>query len=300
MIIDTLSKVEVMSAIKSDFDKEIFPYYCSIRAKLYSLIRAKAQRERKVINLGWEKIESNNRIKFEILKRGDSETDLPLFVAYFRYKGQNCYAECLNGSLVVYTGHCLQRYAERVLEKNIPNIDVFKKIIIKNTNSSVKIVLSSPTHKICVYSAVASALMLGDYDEKIENNNWYNTCLSLKETHVTQSKILQTLSFLQCTTAKIGFNPAKSVEIIKINRYIKSVNQAQIAELIKYLKYYYMLYMLHKSFEFEITDRFDSEISIEMEYIRDQLAMLSVSTNELSPYDKLYGIAIRGELDYKY
>lgn len=68
-----MSKREVMQSLRNDFDQEVLPYYNSIRLKLQSLLKARSEREKKPINLGWEPYETKNKTKFHILKKGDKD-----------------------------------------------------------------------------------------------------------------------------------------------------------------------------------------------------------------------------------
>ena len=75
MILDTMSKYEVMKALRKEFDEEILPYYYKrILPRIRPLLQQRCQRENRTITLGWETVESKGLNTFKILKRGDKET----------------------------------------------------------------------------------------------------------------------------------------------------------------------------------------------------------------------------------
>lgn len=109
MILDTMSKHEVMQSLRNDFDSEILPYYIRIRPKIQALIKTKSEREKKPINLGWETYVTKNKTTFYILKKGDKDGDTPEFVSLFRWRGKACYSTFFEkGTIVVYQQHCLE------------------------------------------------------------------------------------------------------------------------------------------------------------------------------------------------
>lgn len=56
MVVDSMSKYEVMDNFRNDFDSEVKPYYDNVlKKRIQPLIRTKAQREKTVITLGWER-----------------------------------------------------------------------------------------------------------------------------------------------------------------------------------------------------------------------------------------------------
>lgn len=63
MILDSMSRQEVMKSIRKDFDEDVLPYYFStLRPKLLIKIKAKASRLKTIVNLGWVEYMSKNRI----------------------------------------------------------------------------------------------------------------------------------------------------------------------------------------------------------------------------------------------
>lgn len=54
MILDTMSKYEVMKTLRKEFDEEILPYYYKrILPRIRPLLQQRCQRENRTITLGW-------------------------------------------------------------------------------------------------------------------------------------------------------------------------------------------------------------------------------------------------------
>lgn len=299
MILDTMSKFEVMKTLRTEFDGDILPYY---NKKILPLLKQRCQRENRKITLGWETVESKGLNTFKILKRGDKEQPLPLFVSEFRWKDRKCYASFYQeGNVVIYQAHCLQRYRERVLQKDIPIDDVFYKHILKSPEA-YHIVLPTPTHPYSHYLGMANALFLGDYDiEHLDSNFlWCNTCISYNETNYSQMKIMQSLHFLQefINKTKCDFSISENEDNFK--DYLEQIkkNDDKIQELKKFLTIKYLLWKLLFSFNFEFIDHFKNESEEQVEYIERILREFNIIGKSLSPYSKNYGIACKGEIDY--
>ena len=182
MITNTMSKYEVMEQLRKEFDEEILPtYYKRILPSIKPLLYRRCQRENKTISLGWETIKSKNLNIFKILKRGNKEGDIPLFVAEFRWNNKLCFAHFApQRSVIVYQAHCLLRYAERVLKQEFDATRVFYYHIVKRQFGAYRIVLPTRTHKHSFYFGIAKALFLGDFDDENPKDNfiWLNTCIS--------------------------------------------------------------------------------------------------------------------------
>lgn len=308
MILDTMSKREVMQSLRNDFDQEVLPYYNSIRLKLQSLLKARSEREKKPINLGWEPYVTKNKTIFHILKKGDKDGDTPQFTSEFKWRGKQCYSTLFNeGIIVVYQKHCLERYAERVLQKNIDPKDIMYKYLLKKQESAYSIVLPTPTHKYCWYLVMADALFLGDVDapsseaDKKFAGKWFNTCISLEKTRYTQEGIMQTLQFMQDFVKTLRYDPIK--EKTRFEGEKRSIFKDEIKKenLKVFFEKAYMMYMLHLSFNFLFTkELFMDEINETMEYIKDTLQKdFSISVASLSPFGKEKGIALKGEIDFR-
>ena len=162
MITDTMTKYEVMKTLRKEFDEEILPFYRkNIFPQLRSLLQQRCQREKKTINLGWTTKKSSNNTEFKILKCGNAKGDLPLFVCEFRWQNKFCLGNFFpEGNVVIYQAHSLQRYAERVLQKEMSIKDVFYKYIAKNQREAYHIVLPTPTHQFSYYFGMAILVFL--------------------------------------------------------------------------------------------------------------------------------------------
>lgn len=305
MITDTMTKHEVMNALRKEFDIEILPYYYkSIFPRLKSAIHQRCLREKKSITLGWETKETSSHNVFKILKRGDNESDKPLFVCEFRWNGKLCYGNFFKEqSVIIYQSHSLQRYAERVLNHNIEIKNVFYEHIVKKQNSAFNIVLPTPTHKFSHYFGLANALFLGDFDERNPKTPflWVNTCISYNEARYSQSRIMKSLHELQQFVENEGEDLTKIENKNQLNRYIKKYtgNYDKIERLKKFLTQKYLLWKLFLHYNFPFTELFKDEIDLTLNNLEEYMLRLEISPKSLSPFSKTYGIAWKGEIDYQ-
>ena len=274
--------------------------------RLQSLLEQRCKRENKTITIGWESIESKGLNKFRILKRGNKEGHLPLFVVEFRWNNKKCYGNFFQkGGVLIFQSHSLQRYRERVLHQDLQDIsldEVFYKHIL-NKPDAYSIVLPSPTHPYSYYYGIANALFLGDYDiNNIDCNFiWCNTCISYNETRYSQLKITQSLHLLQDFINKVKCDFSDPKNKYDLQHYLKKIKtqEDKMIELKKFLTTKYLLWQLQYSFKFEFYDHFKNEVDVQVEYLERILTELSISAKSLYPYDKSHGVAKKGEIDYK-
>ena len=307
MVTDSMNKYEVMDELRKDFDTEVKPYYDNVlKKKITQLIYFKAQREKTTINLGWDDYATKKGNHFKILKRGNVNGDRPEFMAEFCWHKRNCYALFFdNNAVVVLQKHSLEQYADRVLHnKSLESEKVIKNYIMKYMDSAFHIVLPSPTHPYCIYFVVANALFLGDYEDvegkyKDKTFNWLNTCISLKEAHATQEGIMRSLSNMQKSAISIGFNPIRDKNRYQLCKERICKQETSKEELINYFKNYYMMYQLFQSCKLPFAEFFKEEIEVDMNFLKDELNSFSINVESLSPFGKVNGFAIKGEIDYK-
>ena len=305
MITDTMTKYEVMKTLRKEFDEEILPFYRKrIFPQLRSLLQQRCQREKKTISLGWITKKSSNNTEFKILKCGNKEGDLPLFVCEFRWQNKFCFGNFFpEGNVVIYQAHCLQRYAERVLQKDMGIKDVFYKYIAKNQTEAYSIVLPTPTHQYSYYFGMANALFLGDYDINHLDDNfmWCNTCISYNEAKFSQLKITNSLHEIQDYVRKTNSDYCIKKFEKDLKNHLKKIanNPSAREELKEFAVKKYLLWKLHLSFNFDFTEHFRTKIDETMNYIENLLVYLEVNPKSLSPYSKTRGIAWKGEIDFK-
>lgn len=308
MIIDTMTKTEVMLSLLKEFKEEIVPLYSKAQKELERSILPKVQRTGKDEIIAKEK-ESLGRnvfhIIFKVTKNGYQMNAYCEFLWHWRH----CYATFFkDNTIVVYQKHCLERYAERVLNKDVATDIVFKKYLFDNQDGAFQISLQSPNRERCQFFGLADALFLGDYDEPTKENldvnlHWYNTCISLKETHVSQTGILRSLSLMHKFVKDLGFNPIDSTNMDKKSKrilasYIKK-SEVNKAAYVEFLKRTYMLHQLQLSLYFPWIDLYMDAINSCMKMISTELAKYCVNTAFLSPFSKEVGFAIKGEINYK-
>ena len=304
MIIDTMTKGEVMRSLRMDFDNEVFPYFKKRKSKYEALLKSKAQRRKETISLPCEEVPTKNKVIFKYKYFAKADGYEVYFKTQFHWNQRKCYA-CFypNGVVLVFTSHCLERYAERVLGKPEMNVeDVFNKYLLKDSNA-FHIVLPTPKHEFTVYHGLENALFLGDFDPNYADDDiddaWLNTCISLKETRHTQEGILKTLSFMTKFVKDLGENPLSGKESADYADKKASTDNLFKDSLCDFYRKSYMLVLLHLHYKFPFTEAFLPDYEKRMEMIKSRLAKYSISTSDLSPFGKKNGIALKGEIDFK-
>lgn len=305
MIVDSMTKLEVMKLLRRDFDTEIKPFFDNTleSALRNETLRLLSPQKNKIVLPARHK-KSSQGLDYSIICTGTRTDYQCSFSTKFRWRNKIFYADLSdNESVTVYSQHAIERYAERHLkDTTMKTDDVFCKHIERNMNAAFHIVLQSPTHKDCLYFGLAGALFLGDFEPESAHENWYNTCVSLNELYESQYRIYNSLAFLCDFVNTVKFNPLPTYQFEKhtsnkdIQTYLKK-NPSKKESYIKYLKYTYMLCMLHLSFGFPYSE--PGKIKSYMEKVEKELSRYDIKVEVLSPYDNNTGIAIRGELDYK-
>lgn len=305
MITDTMTKYEVMKTLRKEFDNEILPLYNKrILPQMKSLLLERCKRTKTTINLGWINHKTANNTDFKILRCGNAETDLPIFVCEFRWQNKFCFGNFFqDGSVIIYQAHCLQRYGERVLQTEMNISDVFYKYICKNQSLAYHIVLPTPTHKYSYYMGVANALFLGDYDINHLDDDfmWCNTCISYNEAGFSQLRITQTLQNIQEYVKKNSIDYCDIRNKDQLKKYLKIIENNDNAKtaLREFAIKKYLLWKLHLSCGFDFTEHFRAEIDETLAYMEHLLDSLNCNYESLSPYSPSHGIAWKGEIEYR-
>ena len=306
MIIDSMTKFEVMNTLRKEFDEEVLPYYKKeIRPELKKSIFSQDCKENVSINFGEKEFVSSQNNTFRIIFKASKINEETMFYFKFRWRNKGtCYANFFRDkNVVVYQEHCLERYAERVLHEVMTPLDVFINHIIIKQKSSFNITLPTPTYPQSQYFGLADALFLGDFDleHPKEKYLWLNTCISLNETHYSQSKILDSLWELQSFVSKNENDYADPKNTEELETYLKRYrfNAVKREELRKFLTQKYLLWKLHLSFNFDFTELFRDEIKEHLTHIEKYLKNLNVNYQSLTPFSKSHGIAWKGEIDYR-
>ena len=169
MIVDSMSKQEVMDYIRKEYNSTILSHFHNhlilYRNKIYPICdRGKQQK----VTLAWETILSKDRTKFHLQVFGNKEGIDSLTITEFDWKCQHCFAYIKHGLMIVFSEHALRRYEERVRgnDKNA-NIKQTFKYLLKFIPFSYRTVLPSKTHPLSYYFVVIYALFLGDFDEAV-------------------------------------------------------------------------------------------------------------------------------------
>lgn len=302
MIIDTMTKTEVMLSLLKEFKEEIVPLYSKAKKELGKTTLPRVQRTGKTESISKDK-ESNGRNIFHIIYKVTKDGYSMNAYCEFLWHGKYCYATFF---IVVYQRHCLERYAERVLNKDIAPDIVFKKYLLDKQDGAFQISLQAPNRERRQFFGLADALFLGDYDEPTKDNlnvnlHWYNTCISLKESHATQTGILHSLALMQKYVKELGFNPLDTYLSKEQKKMLKDVriSETKSVSYIEFLKRTYMLHQLQLSLNFPWIYLYINDINSRMERISHKLEKYGINTSSLSPYGKEVGFAIKGEIDYK-
>lgn len=218
MIVDTMNKLEVYMALNADYIQEIIPYIKNRQTKWAALIRTKSLREKRNISLPIIDITSSNHIKFHILIKGYNTFYDYDVTAEFDWNGKKCYAIFLKyNNIEVFTHHSLNRYAERVLKKQLSHKDILYKYIYRGVNMGYSIVLPSKTHEYTQYSLISEGLFLGNGQDrkKVPNTldgSWYNTCISFDEAGISQMMMMTCMKQMYDSAQVLGYVPLDSRE----------------------------------------------------------------------------------------
>lgn len=303
MIVDSMSKHEVMVYIRNEYDDTVIPYFHKhlkqYEVKIYPVC---ARGKHNKVTLPWEIVISKNNTVFQLRVFGNNSKIDSVTIAEFDWQDQHCFAYIKHGLIIVFSQHALRRYAERVRMSEIPSKKAFD-IIFKNMSYSYRTVLPSPTHPLCCYLVIIDALFLGDFDQNAFSPNqrfgeiWLNTCISLKESGDSQKGILNTLSLMPFYIRKIGFNPYESPAMSKATDKLMN-ERRELGSLICLSESVFLLDKMFLMMDLPVNKYIIDYVHAEMRYAEAILKWADVETEKLTPYGK-NGIAIRGELDYK-
>lgn len=307
MIVDSMSKQEVMKYIRKEYNSTILPYF----QKHLKLYKAKIcpvceRGKQKKVTIPWETILSKDRTIFHLQVFGNKEIIDSTTIVEFDWQGQRCFTYIKHGLMIVFSEHALRRYEERVLEISKENKLELKKVfmlLLKYIPLSYRTVLPSPTHPLCYYFVVLYALFLGDFDEETftpeqkKGDIWLNTCISLKESGVSQKGILNTLSLMPYYIRTIGFNPFDRGNSFE-KTYALYSDTTKWSAVHNLCKSVYLIDKLFILMDLPVSNVVRDFFEAEMKYAGALLKIDNVNISKLTPYGR-NGIAIRGELDYK-
>ena len=290
---------EYISTILPHFHKHLKLY----ETKIYPVCERGKQKK---VTIPWETINSKDRTIFHLQVYGNKEGIDSVTIAEFDWKKQHCFAYIKHDLMIVFSEHALRRYEERVWGNDInTNIKIKQsfKILLKYIPLSYRTILPSPTHPLCYYYVVLNALFLGDFDETTylpdqkEGEIWLNTCISLKETGVSQTGILNTLSLMPYFIKTIGFNPFDS-EIRFESTYALRYDKEKWRAVQCLCRSVYLIDKLFVMMDLPVSNTVINVFNSEMRYAGSLLELDDIDVSKLTPYGP-NGIAKRGELDYK-
>ena len=307
MIVDSMSKKEVMKYIRKEYNSTILSHFHQhlkqYQVKIYPVCQRGKQKK---VTLPWEKIQSKNRTLFHLQVFGNKEGIDSVTIAEFYWQSQHCFAYIKHGLMIVFSEHALRRYEERVLESNTHYCLIFEhcqRLLFKFIPLSYRTMLPSPTHPLCYYFVFLDALFLGDFDESSfcpeqkEGEIWLNTCISLKEAKTTQKGILKTLSLMPYHIKDIGFNPFSSEIGFEETNNLRTNPSKWIA--VRCLsKSVFLIDKLFVMMDLPVPKTVIDVFDKEMKYAGALLQIDNIDISKLTPYGS-DGIAVRGELDYR-
>lgn len=309
MIVDSMNKQEVMKYIRKEYNFTILSHFHNhiklYRTKIYPICERGKQTK---VTLPWETVQSKDRTKFHLQVFGDKDKIDTLTIVEFDWQSQHCFAYIKHKLLIVFSEHSLRRYEERVNGRDtgdLPKVNQTFKSLLKLIPLSYRTVLPSQTHPLCYYFVVINALFLGDFDfvtyspDQSEGEIWLNTCISLKESGVSQKGILNTLSLMPFHIKKIGFNPFES-EFLDRKDKIKVLNpqNKNWGHILCLSRSVFLIDKLFVMMDLPVPKELINVFYTEMKYAGVILEIGSIDISKLTPYGP-EGIAIRGELDYK-
>lgn len=305
MIVDTMTKKEVMKYIRKEYNSTILPYFRNhlklYETKIYPICERGKQKK---VTLPWTKIFSKDRTIFHFQVFGNRDRIDTLTIVEFDWQKQHCFAYIKHHLMIVFSEHALKRYEERVMGNNLnPKLAFW--ILNKYIPLSYRTVLPSPTHPLCYYFVILDALFLGDYDDatsgvdQTEGEIWLNTCISLKEAGTTQKGILKTLSLMPFFIKDIGFNPF-DYEVLRSKniRYEINPSNKNWNSIMCFSKSVYLIYKMILMMDLPLSKETINCYYADMKYAGAILKMGGMDISKLTPYGP-DGIAIKGELDYK-
>lgn len=294
-----------MAYIRKEYNATILPYFHKhiklYEAKIYPVCQRGKQSK---ITLPWEKVPSKDKTLFHLQISGNKDEIDSLTIAEFVWQSQNCFAYIKHSLMIVFSGHALSRYEERVIGNSqmINGKQTFKRLM-KYIPLSYRTILPSPSHPLCYYYVVLNALFLGDFDETTylpdqkEGEIWLNTCISLKEAGPTQKGILKTLSLMPYFIKDIGFNPFDTDKDFK-ETYTLRTDAKKWSSLQCFCESVFLIDKLFVMMDLPVSETVRNVFYTEMRYAEALLQLGGTDVSKLTPYGS-NGIAIRGELEYK-
>lgn len=142
-----------MDYIRKEYNSTILPHFHKhlklYRVKIYPVCQRGKQKK---VTLPWEIVRSKDRTKFHMQVFGNKEGIDSLTVAEFDWQGQHCFAYIKHELMIVFSGHALRRYEERVFEIKTNYCLEFLFLQRPKTRKTAKILLKSFSFRnFCVF-----------------------------------------------------------------------------------------------------------------------------------------------------
>ena len=304
MIIDTMSKTEVMRSIREEFDTHCYPIFSDKLYKYRDIAFKQIGRTNKAVRKTFL-YPTPNGLEFELQLTITKIQYKALFYLPFYWRGRYCYATLSDERAVdVFQSHALARYSERILDDNnsVFGLKGIVETIAPKMGNCFSIVLPTPTHTLSQYFAAASALFLGDYDPKITDRfYWHNTCISPREMGQSQYCIVRTLNELASAIDKTGINPF-------LTESPEDISEKQMAEYLMkqpdYEKEYvdllqkeYLLFSLGK--EFSLPEKLTIETAPVIQNLENKLRHYGILPTEYLQSKRQIVEQMASEIEYR-
>lgn len=285
MIVDTMTKAEVMRSIRDAFDNYCYPVFESKLLKYRAVAFKQIGRSNSAVKRTL-RYPTPDGLSFELQLTITKKRYLAMFYLSFHWRGRLCFALLTdNGAVDVFQSHALERYYERVLDDEAAERGLKQLLdtIAPTMDHRFTILLPTPTHRLSHYFAASGALFLGDYDPSInEPFFWHNTCISPNEMGRSQSLIVKALNDLATAILKIGINPflSKSADDkseIEMRAYLTK-NPVFLPHYIELLKTELLLLSLEDVFD--IPEHDDEESKKSINYLKEKLLGYGIVPSE--------------------
>jgi len=296
------TKEEIVITLRNEFDNDIYPLFQKRERAYFNMAeRQGVLRGRSYYHREQRKASSER--KYDVICKFSKEGYSACFLTMFEWRQKFYYANFSDDKRVtIFSEHSIERYQERVLKSHGgSSVDTLRSKIVFCMNSSFHIVLTSPTHYTTVYFCAAGALFLGDYYISDRSNFiWMNTCVSVDMLYSSQYKIFNSLALLSTFVEKLGFDPLRlgekntEKEDKRFAEFVqKSVNLGLYKDFLR-IKYLFCLLLSDIKFDFLPVEQIKE---IEMKS-KIALENLQIDISHYSPYDDVYGVVKKGEIDF--
>ncbi len=302
MIVDSMNRLELYLALLNDLKQNAVPYVHNNRSRWDYFISTRSKRTRRIITLPWEEYDSPNHIHYHIGVSGDGKTFEVTCIPEFEWNGKKCFALFLDNMYVcVLQKHAIDRYAERILKKDMAARDVAYKFLFKNLRNSFHTVLPSPTHKYTMYLMLAGGLFLGDaenrkYAPNVLSGVWFNTCISFNQAGLSQTRMMTLLKEKKEADEAVGYCP-ESCPIWVMEELRKGIDAKRLMYIKKSLLIACLFDKLQLSFNIPHID--EEAHKFTLSFTRNFFVKVGISEDELDAFIRNNINIVKEEISFR-